>query len=94
MWFDPHAIYDSLHGRWLLTMDGFDCDTSGGANFGHGYLFFATSDTTDPTGNWTGSYLFAEDFLIDFSAPGTSTDKFAFGSNFFSMTAAGSCVSP
>ena len=53
------------------------------STFGHGYLFFATSDTSDPTGNWTGSYFFAEDFLIDYSAPGTSTDKFAFGSNFF-----------
>ena len=37
------------------------------SNFGHGYLFFATSDTTDPTGNWTGSYFFAEDFLIDYT---------------------------
>ena len=94
VWFDPHAIYDSLHGRWLLTMDGFDCNAGVDSNFGHGYLFFATSDTSDPTGNWTGSYLFAEDFLIDYSAPGTSTDKFAFGSNIFNMVAAGSCMAP
>ena len=55
VWFDPHAIYDSLHGRWLLTMDGFDCTPGIDATFGHGFLFFATSDTSDPTGSWTGS---------------------------------------
>ena len=94
VWFDPHAIYDSLHGRWLFTMDGFDCNSGVDSTFGHGYLFFATSDSSDPTANWTGSYFFAEDTLIDYTAPGTSTDKFAFGSNLFSMTAAGSCEAP
>ena len=24
-WFDPHVIYDSLHGRWLMTMAGLTC---------------------------------------------------------------------
>ena len=58
VWFDPHVIYDSLHGRWLLTMDGFDCNSGVDSTFGHGYLFFATSDTIDPTGFWTGTYFF------------------------------------
>ncbi len=64
------------------------------STFGHGYLFFATSDTIDPTGTWTGTYFLGDDLLIDYTAPGTSTDKFAFASNLFSMTAAGSCLSP
>ena len=50
VWFDPHAIYDSLHGRWLLTMDGFDCNSGVDSTFGHGYLFFATSDSERPDG--------------------------------------------
>ena len=61
------SIYDSLHGRWLLTMDGFDCNSGVDSSFGHGYLFFATSDTIDPTGSWTGSYLLGTDLLIDYT---------------------------
>ena len=93
-WFDPHVVYDSLHGRWLLTMDGFDCESGVDSTYGHGYLFIATSDTIDPTGTWTGTYFLGDDLLIDFTAPGTSTDKFAAASNLFSMTAAASCLSP
>ena len=94
-WFDPHIVYDSLQGRWLLTVDGFDCAPDGVDSFyGNGYLFFATSDTTDPTGDWTASYFSAPDYLIDYTAPGTSTDKFAFGSNMFDMFASGSCLAP
>lgn len=93
-WFDPHVIYDSLHGRWLLTMGGVDCTPGGlgSAAFGHGFLFFATSDTIDPTGLWTGSFLFLADYLIDFPAPGTSTDKMAFASNIFAMNTGGPCL--
>ncbi len=85
-WFDPHVIYDSLHGRWLMDDGRPDLRSDCGLQIvGTGFLFFATSDTSDPTGFWTGSYFFDDDFLIDFSAPGTSSDKFAFASNFFSM---------
>jgi hypothetical protein len=83
-WFDPHVIYDSVHGRWLMTVNGVDC-SSAFATFGTGFLFFATSDTTDPSGFWTGTYFALDDFLLDYSAPGTSSDKFAMGTNFFSM---------
>ena len=54
-WFDPHVIYDSLHGRWLMTMAGLTCGATATPVVGTGYLFFATSDTSDPTGFWTGS---------------------------------------
>ena len=92
-WFDPRVIYDSLHNRWLMTMAGIDCVPDGvNADFGNGYLFFATSDTIDPTGFWTGSYFQFFDFLVDFPAPGTSTDKIGFATNLFSMSLAGSCA--
>jgi hypothetical protein len=82
-WFDPRVVYDSLHGRWILTADGFDCTPVPGESvYGNGYLFFATSDTINPTAGWTGTYLWYADYLVDYSAPGTSTDKFAFGRNF------------
>lgn len=90
-WFDPHVIYDSLHGRWLMTMAGLQCGATASADFGTGYLFFAISDTSDPTDFWTGTYFFDPDFLIDYPAPGTSSDKFAFSANYFDMAAAGSC---
>ena len=53
--FDPHTIYNSLHGGWLGRIDGWSCNSSIKSAVGHGYLFFATSNTSDPTGNWTGS---------------------------------------
>jgi hypothetical protein len=90
-WFDSRIIFDGLHGRWLLTTDGFDCEPGAGATYGHGYIFFATSDTIDPTGFWTGSYIYYNDYLADFTAPGTSTDKMAFPANVFSMGLSGSC---
>ena len=92
-WFDPHVIYDSVHGRWLMTANGVDCGPSSPtATYGTGYLFFATSDTSDPSGFWTGSYFATDDFLMDYSAPGTSSDKFAMATNYFDMIAGGGCL--
>ena len=61
-WFDPHVIYDSVHGRWLMTIDRPDCGATASATIGTGYLFFATSDTSDPTDFWTGTYFVDDDF--------------------------------
>ncbi len=74
-----------------MEMNGLVCGATDEYQFGRGFLFFATSDTADPTGFWTASYFFNNDFLMDFSAPGTSSDKFAFASNYFSMLEAGAC---
>jgi hypothetical protein len=91
-WFDPHVIYDSVHGRWLMTVNGVDCSQfSPFATYGTGYLFFATSDTADASGFWTGSYFATDDFLMDYSSPGTSSDKFAMGTNYFDMIDGGGC---
>ena len=40
-WFDPHVIYDSLHGRWLMEMNGLVCGATDEYQFGRGFLFFA-----------------------------------------------------
>ena len=88
---DGRVIYDSLHGRWLATEVSWDCDTSGGASFGNGYIDFAVSETADPTGDWEVHFLAFDDKLPDFPAPGTSTDKVGFASNMFSMTTGPAC---
>lgn len=93
-WFDPHVIYDSLHNRFFMEVDGYDCVTDANASWGHGYTFFATSDTIDPLGSWTGAYFVWADTFVDNSAPGTSSDKFAFASNLYDMAASASCSNP
>ena len=89
---DPHVIYDSLHGRWLATEASWDCDASGGASFGHGYIDFAVSRTIDPTGTWDQGFIVFDDVLPDFPAPGTSSDKIGLASNVFGMVAGPDCV--
>jgi hypothetical protein len=86
---DPHVIYDSLHGRWLVTEVSFDCQAGGGSTFGTGYLDFAVSQTNDPTGLWDSFFLFWNDLLPDYPAPGTSSDKIGFAFNFFNMSGPG-----
>lgn len=91
-WYDPWVLFDAVRGRWLIVATGYECGTGLGSDFGDGYIFTATSDTTDPTGTWLGGLLIGADWLYDFSAPGTSTDKFAIGTNTYQMTSA-SCAS-
>ncbi len=92
---DGRVIFDSLHGRWLATEVSWDCAISGGSNFGTGYVDFAVSRTSDPTGAWDSYFVGYQDFLPDFPAPGTSADKVGLASNFFTMGApssGGSCL--
>jgi hypothetical protein len=91
---DPHVIYDSLHGRWLATEVSWDCDNVNDPNvqFGHGYLDFAVSRTTDPTGTWDQGYITFDDQLPDYPAPGTTTDKIGLASNLFDMVTGPDCV--
>ncbi len=44
--FDPRLVYDSLANRWLATVDA-DSRSADSA------VWFAVSDNSDPTGNWT-----------------------------------------
>ena len=84
---DPRVIYDSLHGRWLATEVSWDCepDPDIESDFGTGYIDFAVSRTSDPTGIWDSGFIYFPDALPDYAAPGTSTDKIALASNLFSM---------
>ena len=91
---DPHVLYDSLHGRWIATEVSWDCSATGGAAFGHGFIDFAVSATTDPTGTWSVGSISFPDQLPDYPAPGTSTDKVGIASNLYDMAApvAGDCL--
>jgi hypothetical protein len=86
---DGRVIYDSLHGRWLATELSWDCIPNAQAQFGTGYVDFAVSRTADPSGLWDVYYISYPDFLPDFPAPGTSTDKIGLASNFFAMGSGG-----
>jgi hypothetical protein len=44
--FDPKLVYDALSGRWIAT-----CDADPGRSSSS--VFFAISETGDPTGDWT-----------------------------------------
>ncbi len=44
--FDPHLLYDAPSGRWIACADA-------GSRSVNSRVFFAISDTSDPTGAWT-----------------------------------------
>jgi hypothetical protein len=44
--FDPQLVYDSLAARWIATVDA-------NKNSISSQVWFAISDTSDPTGAWT-----------------------------------------
>ena len=89
---DPRVIYDSLHDRWIATEVEWDCDTSGGVAFGHGYIGLRVSQTSDPTGTWNGFSFQFNDQLPDYPGVGTSTDKVAFPSDLFNLVGGGDCA--
>jgi len=90
---DPRITYDSLHGRWIATEVEWDCGTSNPAvKYGHGYIDVRVSQTSDPTGSWSGFYLAFSDYLPDYPGLGTSSDKLALTSNVFAMSSQANCV--
>ncbi len=92
---DPRVIYDSLHGRWIATEVSWLCDLNGDSVFddGIGFLDFLVSRTADPTGIWDLWAFGYSGFLPDYPAPGTSTDKLAFATNFFELQPTSTCAS-
>ena len=56
------------HGRWVATEVSWDCDDGFGNLYGTGYVDFAISRTSDPTGTWDRGFLFWADQL---QLPGT-----------------------
>ena len=86
---DPRVIYDSLHQRWFIVELSYDCVPGDGASYGHGYLDFAISETSDPRAGWRAyKYVYA-DAIPDYPGIGTSTDKVAISSNIFPFIGAG-----
>jgi hypothetical protein len=69
---DPRVIYDALHGRWIALETSWDCQ--GFDPFlGFGYIDYAVSATSDPTGTWYGDWLGFADQVPWIPAAGTST---------------------
>ena len=94
----PRVHFDTAHQRWIATEVAWDCGTdvflNDTAKFGHGYLDYAISDTSDPLGSWTDSYYFWNDFLPDQPSSGASSDKLALASNLFAMGPGGAPSNP
>ena len=94
----PRVHFDVARQRWIATEVAWDCGTdvfvNDTAKFGHGYLDFAISDTADPSGSWTNSYYFWNDFLPDQPSSGSSSDKLVLAANLFAMGAGGGPSNP
>ena len=78
---DPRVIFDSLHQRWVMTEVSWQC--TGAGTGGIGYADYMVSSTADPTDPWRLDYIYFNDYLPDYPAPGTSTANLAIGSNLF-----------
>ena len=63
---DPRVIYDPLSQRWFASMVDFDASAADPTTEVNDFLL-AFSDTSDPTGNWTG-----------FKIPADTSTNFAF----------------
>jgi len=93
--FDPHVIFDSLHGRWIATEASFDCEPSGvvgGATVGTGYIDIAVSDNADPRLGWSVVSIPFADQIPDYPGLGTSTDKVVLSANVFGLVHDGSAL--
>ncbi len=60
-YYDPHILYDALHGRFLGVVDATLTNGDGG-------LFLVISQTSDPTGNW---YVYTIDGGVSQNATGS-----------------------
>ena len=78
-YFDPHILYDAVHGKWLAVIDG-------NTSTGHGGLFLAVSQTSDPTGSWwvyTVDDGIASSTLLDFPEIGYNENWVVLTANLF-----------
>lgn len=63
---DPRVIYDPLTQRWFASMVDFDANASDPTTEANDFLL-AFSDTSDPTGDWTGFKIRADPTHFDFA---------------------------
>ena len=79
--FDPKLVYDSLSGRWMATVDA-DSRSATSA------VWFAISDTSDPTGTWD-FYAFDADstdtYWADYPGFGVNSTWIAITNNMFTV---------
>lgn len=81
--FDPRIVYDSIHSRWIATCDANSRNASS-------QVFFAISDTSEPTGTWTYYSLDADPADIswaDFPGFGVNNTWIAITNNMFTVSA-------
>ncbi len=95
---DPVIYYDVLRGRWIAADVSWDCAINqfpgDSAAYGHGFVDYLISDTSDAFGYWTESGYEWDDALPDRPTFGTSTDKLAFAANLFAMGPGGDSSHP
>ncbi|MBW2400452.1 MAG: hypothetical protein JRG80_14415, partial [Deltaproteobacteria bacterium] len=81
--FDPRLIFDSIDDRWIATVDA-------DSRLATSAVWFAISDTDDPTGNWT-HYAFDADATnidwTDFPGFGVNATWIAITNNMYSVAA-------
>jgi len=80
--FDPRLLYDSLSGRWIATVDA-------NSRSSQSSVFFAISDTDDPTGMWSFFQIEADVDDVnwaDFPGFGVNSTWIAITNNMFSVS--------
>lgn len=82
---DPRMIYDPISQRWFASMVDFDANATDPTTEANDFLL-AFSDTSDPTGTWTGFKIRADpthgDFA-DFPTLGVDTNAVYLSGNMF-----------
>lgn len=80
--FDPKVVYDSIHGRWIATCDANSRSSSS-------KVFFAISQTSDPTGTWN-FYSFPADsggtLWADYPGIGVNQTWIAITNNMYTVS--------
>lgn len=83
---DPRIIWDPLSQRWFASMVDFDANASDPTTEANDFLL-AYSDTSDPTGNWTGFRITADTStnhaFADFPTLGVDSNAVYLSGNMF-----------
>jgi hypothetical protein len=77
---DPRILWDAVHGRWVGIITTFNAPA-----FTDNGLRLAVSETADPTGAWIVYPIETFEFLPDYPAISSSSDKIVLSSNDFSF---------
>ena len=82
---DPRVIYDPLTQRWFASMVDFDANATDPTTEANDFLL-AFSDTSDPTGDWTGFKIRADPthfYFADFPTLGVDSNAVYLSGNMF-----------